>query len=56
MPLEDVSLRLALKNNIYIYIYIQGDSKGHEQNEIGDRRPHTESGKVGYLRSRMHQF
>jgi len=35
---------------------IQGDSKGHIQNENGDRGPNTESGKVGYLRSKMHQF
>jgi len=37
-------------------IYIQDDSKGHVQNEIRDRGPHGESGKVGYLRSKMHQF
>jgi len=37
-------------------VYIQDDSNGHVQNEIRDRGPHTESGKVGYLRSKMHQF
>jgi len=35
---------------------MQGNSKGHVHNEIWDRGAHTESGKVGYLRSKMHQL
>jgi len=39
-----------------VQLDIQGDSKGHVQYEIRDRGLLTESGKVGYLRSKMHQL